>query len=433
MSRVNPADLPGNMAVLGIVIEQPNDTVSHIGRCLGQRFSRARFARSTAHSSLPRLADRGRVRRTHLERGNDRSLDRYEATTHGIEAFRTWMFEMPSARPALREAMYGRIELCRLEDLARLIEMVRKEEAVSDDLYREAALRLRQQRLTTDRPDRLCAPDPRGSALRRPDALVLPVGTLRGDRRATGGDRQANAGPPRRSLMGEVLLLDGVWKAFDRGRDRVPVLEGVSLTVAAGEIVAVVGTRDQGKTTLLRVASGSLPADRGSVRLCDRELTGLSDGQLARVLRTEIGWAARTGPEVRVRVRDYVELPLATGRWLGWRERRLRVAQALKQLDLAGAAELRWGELSDWQRVLVELAQAVVGRPRVLLVDDVIDGLGLGKKQAAMEILRGFRGRSRVWCSDGRLRSRGGVARRSRVAAERRAAQADGRSQPTPT
>ena len=190
--------------------------------------------------------------------------------------------------------------------------------------------------------------------------------------------------------MGEVLLLDGVWKAFDRGRDRVSVLEGVSLSVAAGEIVAVVGTRDQGKTTLLRVASGSLPADRGSVRLCDVELTGLSDGQLARVLRTEIGWAARTGPGLRVQVRDYVELPLATGRWLGWRERRRRVEKVLAQLDVAGAAELRWGELSDWQRALVELAQAVVGGPRVMLVDDVIDGLGLGKKQAAMEIVRDF-------------------------------------------
>jgi hypothetical protein len=79
--------LPGSMAVLGLVIEQPNDTVSHIGHCLGQRFTRARFARSTAHSSLPRLAHSGRVRRTHLERGNDRSLDRYEATTEGMEAF----------------------------------------------------------------------------------------------------------------------------------------------------------------------------------------------------------------------------------------------------------------------------------------------------------------------------------------------------------
>jgi ABC-type lipoprotein export system ATPase subunit len=190
--------------------------------------------------------------------------------------------------------------------------------------------------------------------------------------------------------VGEVLLLDDVWKAFDRGRDRVPVLEGVSLSVAAGEIVAVVGTRDQGKTTLMRVASGMLPADRGSVQVVGLELTGLSDRRLAGVLRTEVGVAARGGPDVRVRVRDYVGLPLATGRWLGWRERRLRVAQALKQLDVAGAAELRWRECSDWQRVLVELAQAIVGRPRVLLIDDVIDGLGFGKKQAAMEILRGF-------------------------------------------
>jgi len=147
MSRVNPAELSGSMAVLGIVIEQPGDTVSHIGRCLGERFTRARFARSTAHSSLPRLAHSGRVRCTHLAPGDDRSLDRYEATTDGVEAFRSWMFEMPSARPALREAMYGRIELCRLEDLPRLIEMVRREEAVSDDMYREAALRLRRQRL----------------------------------------------------------------------------------------------------------------------------------------------------------------------------------------------------------------------------------------------------------------------------------------------
>jgi putative ABC transport system ATP-binding protein len=192
-------------------------------------------------------------------------------------------------------------------------------------------------------------------------------------------------------MMGDaVLALDGVCKGFDRGDDRLRVLVDVSLSVAAGEIVAVVGTRDQGKTTLLRVASGSLPADRGSVRLGETELTGLSDAQLARVLRTEIGWAARAGPDIRVRVRDYVGLSLATGRGFGWRERRLRVVQVLKKLDVAGCAELRWGELSDWQRVMVELAQAVVGGPRVLLVDDVLDGFGLGKKQVALEILRGF-------------------------------------------
>jgi putative ABC transport system ATP-binding protein len=191
--------------------------------------------------------------------------------------------------------------------------------------------------------------------------------------------------------MGEpVLALEGVFKAFDRGGDRLPVLVDVSLSVAAGEIATVVGTRDQGKTTLLRVASGSLQADLGSVRLRDLALTGISDRQLERVLRTEIAWAGRGGPELRVCVRDYVGLALSTGRGLGWRERRQRVARTLKQLELAGCANLGWRELSDWQRVRVELAQAVVGRPRALLIDDLIDGLSLGKKQAAMEILRGF-------------------------------------------
>jgi ABC-type Mn2+/Zn2+ transport system ATPase subunit len=51
---------------------------------------------------------------------------------------------------------------------------------------------------------------------------------------------------------------------------------------------------------------------------------------------------------------------------------------------------MRWEELSNWQRVLVELAQAVVVRPRLLLVDDVMDGFGLGKKQATMDLLEGF-------------------------------------------
>jgi ABC-type cobalamin/Fe3+-siderophores transport system ATPase subunit len=195
--------------------------------------------------------------------------------------------------------------------------------------------------------------------------------------------------------MGEVLRLDGVSRAFDRGRDRVPVLEDVSLSVGAGEIVAVVGTRDQGKTTLIRIASGMLPADRGSVCVGGVELSGLKDRQLARVLAGEVGVAARTGPAVRVRVRDYVEMSLvACRRWRqpGWRqrERRLRVTAVLEQLGIAACADLKWEELSNWQRVLVELAQAVVVRPRLLLIDDVMDGFGLGKKQATMDLLEDF-------------------------------------------
>ncbi len=190
--------------------------------------------------------------------------------------------------------------------------------------------------------------------------------------------------------MSEVLRLEGVWKAFDRGRDRVPVLEDVSLSVSGGEVVTVVGTHDQGKTTLLRLASGMLPADRGSVRVGGVELSGLKDRQLARVLASEVGLAARTGPEVRVRVREYVEMSLVACRRSYKRQRRVQVTSVLEQLGISGCADLRWEELSNWQRVLVELAQAVVVRPRVLLVDDVMDGFGIGKKRETMDLLEGF-------------------------------------------
>lgn len=195
--------------------------------------------------------------------------------------------------------------------------------------------------------------------------------------------------------MGEVLCFDGVWRAFDRGRDRVSVLEDVSLSVGSGEVVAVVGTRDQGKTTLIRIASGMLAADRGSVRVGGVELGGLRDKRLSEVLACELGVAARTGPEARLRMREYVQFSLGACR--KWRKRewprrevRLRVSEVLEELGVSGCGELRWDELSNWQRVLVELAQAVVVRPRLLLVDDLMDGFGLGKKQAAMDLLEGF-------------------------------------------
>lgn len=203
--------------------------------------------------------------------------------------------------------------------------------------------------------------------------------------------------------MADVLCVDGVGLAFDRGRDRVSVLEDVSLSVGVGEIVAVVGSRSQGKTTLIRVAAGMLSPDRGRVVFDGRDLAVLKDREISEVWARGIGVAARSGPEARVRVREYVQLRLRARRWrwswpwhwdLDWRERRreqrLRVTGVLEELGISGCADMRWDELSNWQRVLVELAQAVVVHPRLLLVDDLMDGFGLREKQAMMDLLEDF-------------------------------------------
>lgn len=159
MSRVGADELPGSMAVLGLIIEQPNQTVREVGQCVESRFARARFARSIAHSTLPRLAQADRVRRSYIAPGANRSADRYEPTKSGRTAFRQWMFdEAPDGTrcatiPALREAMYGRIELCGKEDLPRLIDMAREEERVSADLYAQASIRLRRHLTQRADPD----------------------------------------------------------------------------------------------------------------------------------------------------------------------------------------------------------------------------------------------------------------------------------------
>jgi ABC-type cobalamin/Fe3+-siderophores transport system ATPase subunit len=187
-----------------------------------------------------------------------------------------------------------------------------------------------------------------------------------------------------------VLRLDGVWLGFARGRGRIGVLQDVSLEVASGQIAAVLGARGQGKSTLIRVASGTLPVERGGVFIDGHGMTGLSDVRLSNVLARMIGIATRAGPEVRLNVADYLEMSLTATREYSGRERRGRVQRTLADFGLTDVAGLMWDELSDWQRVLVEFAQAVIGHPRLLLIDDVLDGLAPGTKQGALELIEGF-------------------------------------------
>lgn len=193
--------------------------------------------------------------------------------------------------------------------------------------------------------------------------------------------------------MVEVLRLDGVWTAFDRGW----VLEDVSLSVAQGEVVAVIGAGGQGKTTLIRLASGTLPADRGRVLVGGVDVARLKDREVSQMLASDIGVATGVGPPLGLTVREYIETAVAapkecSGRWF-WRrrwdrrEQRQMAAAVLDEFGLGECADRPWSALSDWQRVLAELAQAVVVRPRLVLMDDLAARFELRQKQALMDLL----------------------------------------------
>jgi len=139
MSKPNPADLPGRIAILGLLIEQPDQTVAEVAEGLRVRFAGSRFDPATANTGLQRMArdkrSRPRVRCTYQALGRGRTQDRYRATRAGAEEFNSWMYARPIGVPALREALYGRIELCRLEDLPELIRIAREEASMANDLF----------------------------------------------------------------------------------------------------------------------------------------------------------------------------------------------------------------------------------------------------------------------------------------------------------
>ena len=187
--------------------------------------------------------------------------------------------------------------------------------------------------------------------------------------------------------MGELLALQGVSKSYRRGGRRLRVLTDASLEVASGEVGVVVGSRDEGKTTLLKIAAGIEQPDTGEVWLADRDLAVFDDGERSRLLGFEIAWTNRDGTGVKLEVLDYLALPLAMGRGRGRHEARSLATKALERVGAASCAQRRWSELSDWERVLVGFARGLVCRPRLLVLDSVIDGLGMRRTREAGELL----------------------------------------------
>jgi ABC-type lipoprotein export system ATPase subunit len=185
-----------------------------------------------------------------------------------------------------------------------------------------------------------------------------------------------------------LLTLTDVGKRYRRGERSKWLLRNVTLSLQPGELVSVVGMRGQGKTTLLGLAAGMFVADEGRVQVCGTDLKELSDQVRSRLLREQIGWASRGGPGIRVRMLDYVALRLAVGGRHHRREAQSLALAALERVDMEHCAERYWDELSDWDRTLIELAQAVAGHPRLLLVDDLLDGLGLRETEVAAQLLR---------------------------------------------
>lgn len=196
--------------------------------------------------------------------------------------------------------------------------------------------------------------------------------------------------------MSELLRLSGVSKRYARGRRDLRVLAEIDLDVQAGEFACVIGSRRAGKSTLLRIAAGMERPDGGQVRFDGIDLVGLSDARLSRLLGAQIAWAGRSGPGMPMQMLDYVAMPLlAAGRprrlrgaRFGRRDAYARARHALERVGASQCAEQRWESMSDWERALAELAQGIAAGPRLLLIDDLTDALGIRETDELTALVR---------------------------------------------
>jgi putative ABC transport system ATP-binding protein len=188
--------------------------------------------------------------------------------------------------------------------------------------------------------------------------------------------------------MSAPLELRGVSKTYGAGPSAVRALVDVDLTVAAGEMVAVMGPSGSGKSTLLTVAGSLEEPTAGQVFIEGTALSGLSRDDRARLRRRHIGYVFQDFNLLAgLTAVENITMPLELD---GVKARPARRAglRALEELDLADRADSFPDELSGGQRQRVALARALVGERRLLLADEPTGALDSRSGEGVMRLIR---------------------------------------------
>ncbi|HVS39353.1 MAG TPA: ABC transporter ATP-binding protein [Gemmataceae bacterium] len=184
-----------------------------------------------------------------------------------------------------------------------------------------------------------------------------------------------------------IVSVSQLHKFFKRGSEKIDVLNGLSLQVPEGQFLGLMGPSGSGKTTLLNLIAGLDRPSEGAIRVGDRVISDMNEGQLARWRTRNVGFVFQFYHLLPVlNAYENVELPLLLLPLSGAQRRQ----QVLTALDLVGLSDRlyhRPGQLSGGQQQRVGIARAIVTDPTVIVADEPTGDLDSKSAEEILDLL----------------------------------------------
>ncbi len=184
-----------------------------------------------------------------------------------------------------------------------------------------------------------------------------------------------------------MLELEGVGKRFHGIGEEVRAVDGVDLTVNAGELVALFGPSGSGKTTLLLLIAALLQPDSGTIRFDGRDLGALSESEASDYLLRDVGFVYQNFhlmPRVSAIENTSIKLLLSG---VGAREAQAMARPWLERVGLGDRLQSKPHELSGGERQRIAIARALAGKPRLILADEPTGNLDSARSKEIIGLL----------------------------------------------
>lgn len=188
--------------------------------------------------------------------------------------------------------------------------------------------------------------------------------------------------------MEALIHIENLKKIYNPGENEVRALDGVSLDIEKGELVAIVGHSGSGKSTLMNMLGCLDVPTSGTYLLNGQDVSKMTDNQLADIRNKEVGFIFQGFNLIaNLDALGNVELPLVY-RGIGKSRRRKIAAEALKKVGLENRMSHKPNELSGGQQQRVAVARAVAARPPIILADEPTGNLDTKSTKEIMDILK---------------------------------------------